>query len=150
MSRSDLYGNGLRKGLWLFKFIPKLIICPYALYFRRHQLEHGMPYFGFIWELIDDGNVAHIVQHGLTPEDLEPIVLNSEHLSLGRSSARPIAFGYTDDVRHVVVIHEQIDDCTVYPITAFEVDEQNRGQTGTGLLRISARDHRLAAIGRGF
>lgn len=83
-----------------------MIICPYALYFRGHRLEHGIPYFGFIWELIDDGNVAHIVQHGLTPEDFEPIVLNSEHLSFSRSSARPIAFGYTDDARHVVVIHE--------------------------------------------
>ncbi len=82
-----------------------------------------MPYFDFVWELTDDGNVAHIAEHGLTPEDVEPIVLNPDYLSVSRSSGRPIAFGFIDDGRQIAVIYEQIDDCTVYPITAFDVDE---------------------------
>ena len=82
-----------------------------------------MPYFDFIWELTDDGNAAHIAEHGLQPEDIEPIVLDPDRLSVSRSSGRPIAFGTALDGRFIAVIYEQIDECTVYPITAFEVDE---------------------------
>jgi uncharacterized DUF497 family protein len=82
-----------------------------------------MPYFDFIWETTDNGNVAHIAEHGFMPEDIEPIVLDPDRLSVSRSSGRPIAFGITDDGREVAVVYEQIDECTVYPITAFEVGE---------------------------
>ena len=82
-----------------------------------------MPYFDFIWETTDAGNVAHIAEHGLSPEDIEPIVLNPDRLGVSRSSGRPIAFGFTEDGREIAVVYEQIDECTVYPITAFEVGE---------------------------
>ena len=32
-----------------------------------------MPFFDFIWETTDDGNVAHIAAHGLKPEDVEDL-----------------------------------------------------------------------------
>jgi len=32
-------------------------------------------------------------------------------------------FGYSLDGRYITVIYEQIDDDTVYPVTAFEVPE---------------------------
>lgn len=82
-----------------------------------------MPYFDFLWELTGDGNVAHLAEHGLSPEEVEPVVLNPEHLSVSRSSGRPVAFGHTPDGRYIAVIYEQIDESTVYPITAFDVDE---------------------------
>ncbi len=82
-----------------------------------------MPYFDFIWETQGDGNVAHLAEHGFVPEDIEPIVLNPDRISVSRSSGRPIAFGSTRDGREVAVVYEYIDDCTVYPITAFEVGE---------------------------
>ena len=80
-----------------------------------------MPYFDFIWEMTNDGNVAHIAEHRLSPEVVELVVLNPDRLGVSRSSGRPIAFGYTDDGREIAVVYEQIDECTVYPITAFEV-----------------------------
>jgi len=80
-----------------------------------------MPYFDFIWETSDKGNVAHIAEHGFTPEDIESIVLNPDRLSVSRSSGRPIAFGWTDNGREIAVVYERIDEWTVYPITAFEV-----------------------------
>lgn len=43
-----------------------------------------MPYFDFIWELTEDGNIAHIAEHGLAPADVESIVLNPDRL--GRES----------------------------------------------------------------
>jgi uncharacterized DUF497 family protein len=82
-----------------------------------------MPYFDFIWETTEDGNVAHIAEHGLTPEDIEPIVLNPDRLSVSRTSGRPIAFGVTADGREIAVVFELIDEWTVYAITAFEVGE---------------------------
>ena len=72
-----------------------------------------MPYFDFIWETTDDGNVAHLAEHGLTPEEIEPIVLNPDRLSVSRASGRPIAFGFTNDGREIAVVYEQIDECTV-------------------------------------
>lgn len=82
-----------------------------------------MPYFDFIWETTEDGNVAHIAEHGFTPEDIEPTVLNPHRLVVSRTTGRPIAFGFTGDGREVAVVYEQVDESTVYPITAFEVGE---------------------------
>jgi len=82
-----------------------------------------MPHFDFIWEITDGGNVNHLAEHGLKPEDVESIVLNPDRLSVSLSSGRPIAFGFTGDGREVAVVYEQIDECTVYPITAFEIGE---------------------------
>ena len=39
------------------------------------------------------------------------------------SSKRPVVFGYTIDDRYIAVVYEQIDEDTVYPITAFEVPD---------------------------
>jgi uncharacterized DUF497 family protein len=83
------------------------------LYETRAVAEYAMPYFDFIWELTEDGNVAHIAEHGLTPDDVEPIVLNPDRFGVSRSTGRPIAFGETSDGRYVAVVYEQIDECTV-------------------------------------
>lgn len=82
-----------------------------------------MPYFDFIWELTEDGNIVHIAEHGLAPADVESIVLNPDRLGVSRSSGRPIAFGQTQDGRYIAVVYEQVDETTVYPITAFEVED---------------------------
>ena len=82
-----------------------------------------MPIFDFIWELTENGNVAHIAENGLTPDDVEPIVLNPDRVGVSRSSGRPIAFGETKDGRVIAVVYDQIDKFTVYPITAFEVED---------------------------
>ena len=82
-----------------------------------------MPYFDFIWEWTEDGNMQHISQHGVTPEEVEEVVLDPERTSTSRTSGRPIAFGYTSGGRYLAVIYEQIDESTVYPITAYEVEE---------------------------
>lgn len=82
-----------------------------------------MPYFDFVWEPTEDGNMAHIAEHGVTPEEVESVVLDPEFTKVSRSSGRPIAFGHTSDGRYIAVVYEQIDDCTVYPITAYEIEE---------------------------
>lgn len=75
-----------------------------------------------IWDLDDDvaGNVEHVRQHGLTKEDVENALLEPIEFGASRSSGRSLIRGYALDQREIVVIFDQIDEITVYPITAFE------------------------------
>ena len=82
-----------------------------------------MPYFDIIWNEEPGGNIDHIAEHGLTPEDVEEVLLNPVDQDVSRSSGLPIAFGFTPDGRYILVVFEQIDKMTVYPVTAYEVEE---------------------------
>ena len=81
-----------------------------------------MPYFDILWTDDEDGNVAHVAEHGLTPEDVEFALQNPVHEDTSASSGHPIAFGYTRDGRFICVVYEQIDELTLCPITAYEVE----------------------------
>jgi uncharacterized DUF497 family protein len=82
-----------------------------------------MPFGSILWDLDDDpdGNVQHIAQHGVTKAEVEEVLQNATDADLSRSSGRPIVFGDTGTGRHLVVVYEEIDPDTVYPITAYEV-----------------------------
>ena len=62
-------------------------------------------------------------EHGLTPEDVEAVICNPLEKTTSRSSGRPVATGYTPDGRLIFVVYEEIDECTVYPVTAYEAEE---------------------------
>src|SRR5262249_45381176 len=84
------------------------------------KLEPDMPYYDVLWNYEDaDGNVAHIAEHGLTPEDVNAVLLAPDETGVSRSSGRPIAFGYTPAGRYICVVYEEIDAYTLYPVTAF-------------------------------
>ena len=78
-----------------------------------------------IWDLDDDeeGNVEHIAQHGIDKQDVANVFDHPVAFSVSDASNRPMVFGYTIDDRYIVVVYEQIDPDTVYPVTAFEVPE---------------------------
>ncbi len=76
-----------------------------------------------IWNDEPGGNVEHIEEHGLTPADVEDVLLNPERRGKSKSSGQPCVFGYTDDGTYIIVIYEQIDEDTIYPVTAYEVPE---------------------------
>jgi uncharacterized DUF497 family protein len=82
-----------------------------------------MPYFDVFWSDDEDGNVEHIAEHGLSPEDIEFVLQNPVDEGTSESSGRPIVFGYTPDGRFICVVYETIDDMTIYPITAYEIEE---------------------------
>lgn len=84
-----------------------------------------MPVIDVIWDLPDDpnGNVQHIAQHGLVPSDVEYVLNHPMRRSKSRSSGRPIVFGRTPSGEDIAVIYEEIDDATIYPITAYPVEE---------------------------
>lgn len=58
-----------------------------------------MAWFEFIWLEGVDGNIKHIAEHGITPDDFEHVFDNYEDESTSRSSGRPMRFGYTEDGR---------------------------------------------------
>ncbi|MFN8488248.1 MAG: hypothetical protein U0350_11685 [Caldilineaceae bacterium] len=78
--------------------------------------------YDIIWNPDPDGNIAHITEHDLTPEDVEEVLLNPLGHDISRSSGRPIVYGFTADGRYILVVYEKIDRYTVYPITAYEIE----------------------------
>ena len=84
-----------------------------------------MAYFDIIWNEEPGGNIEHIAEHGLTPEDVEEVLFNPVDQDVSRSSGLPITFGFTPDGRYILVVFEQIDKMTVYPVTAYEVEEEH-------------------------
>jgi uncharacterized DUF497 family protein len=76
-----------------------------------------------IWNDEPGGNIEHIEEHGLTIEDVEHVLANPESEDISRTSGSPCAFGYALDGTFIIVVYEQIDDDTIYPVTAYEVPE---------------------------
>ena len=84
-----------------------------------------MPYIDIIWDLDDDpaGNVQHISQHGLTKDDVRWVLEHPMVHEVSRSSGRPLVKGYTPDDVYIVVVYDEVDEQTVYPVTAYEIAE---------------------------
>lgn len=84
-----------------------------------------MRYFQIIWDDPDEetGNVEHIAQHGLTVEEVEYVIENPVSEDASHSSGRPAFFGYTQSGDYIVVIYDEVDEDTIYPVTAYEVPE---------------------------
>jgi uncharacterized DUF497 family protein len=82
-----------------------------------------MPWYDIVWNYEQDGNVEHIARHGLTPEDVEGVICDPLDQTTSRSTGRPVVTGYTEDGRLILVVYEEIDDVTVYPVTAYEIAE---------------------------
>jgi len=78
-----------------------------------------------VWDLDDEpeGNVQHIAEHGVSPEE---VLLNPGNVVVpSRSSDRPITFGYTSEGRYLAVVWEEVadDPRMIYPVTAYEAPE---------------------------
>ena len=87
-----------------------------------------MAYTSFIWDLEDDarGNVQHCGQHGVSKEEAEEVLLNPIDFGESASSGYPVVFGDTSTGRHLMVVYQEIDADTVYPINAFEVPRRQK------------------------
>lgn len=81
-----------------------------------------------IWDLPDDpkGNVQHIAEHDLTPDEVEEVLRNRRNQStVSRTSGNMLTFGYTGGGRHIAVVWEKAldDPLIVYPLTAYDAPE---------------------------
>jgi hypothetical protein len=78
----------------------------------------------FLWDdEAADGNVPHIVEHGLTPEDVEHAFAHALRHTTSRSSGRPALFGLTPDDRVIFVVYEEIAPGLIYVYTAYEPED---------------------------
>lgn len=89
-----------------------------------------MSWFDVFWVIpddvddISDSNVDHVAQHGLTMDDVEHALENpvgDEQFSA--TSNRRIQTGHACDGGLIDVVYEWIDDVTIYPITAYRLEE---------------------------
>ncbi|MDZ4688121.1 MAG: DUF4258 domain-containing protein [Planctomycetaceae bacterium] len=72
----------------------------------------------------EDSNVEHVAQHGLTIEDVEHALENPlSDVDESDATGRPLVFGFACDGRVIAVVFEWLDDVTLYPITAFVVED---------------------------
>lgn len=76
-----------------------------------------------IWDPTPGGNVEHVEEHGLEPEEVDHVLLNYQSSGTSQTSGRMCVFGYTPDGRYIIVVYEEVDDETVMPWTAYEVAE---------------------------
>src|SRR6266704_1210206 len=79
-----------------------------------------------IWDLEDDpdGNVQHLLEHNVSIEEAEEVLLDTQSSRApSRSSGLPTAFGWTSTGRHLAVVYEIVDDdpLTLRPVTAYDV-----------------------------
>jgi uncharacterized DUF497 family protein len=81
-----------------------------------------------IWDLDDDpdGNVQHCADHGITREEVEEVFENAVDADFSRSTGRPVVFGDTSSGRHLMVVYEEVDVDTVYPVTAYDVPRRQQ------------------------
>jgi hypothetical protein len=84
-----------------------------------------MPIRQVIWDDDPRGNVSHIAEHGLTRED---VLFGVHELDTSRSSGLPIALGFSTVGEFLCVVFEWIDDETVYPVTAFVLEDSAHGK----------------------
>jgi hypothetical protein len=49
-----------------------------------------MAYFEIIWDEEPGGNVEHVAEHGLTPEDVEEVIFNPVDHDVSRSRCQSI------------------------------------------------------------
>jgi uncharacterized DUF497 family protein len=87
-----------------------------------------MPYSAVIWDLDDDpeGNVQHCAEHGVTKDEVEEVLANPTDTDTSRSSGRPVAFGDTSTGKHLMVVFDEVDADTAYPVSAFEVPRRRK------------------------
>ena len=75
----------------------------------------------------ENGNTAHIAEHGLAPEEVEFALFDENTtFDVSDSSGRPIAFGYTGTGRFLAIVFEVLnpaDPLVIRPITAYDVPE---------------------------
>lgn len=81
----------------------------------------------FVW---DEENVPHIASHGLTPEEVEPVVNNPRNIvTYSRSSGRSATIGMTRTSKYIIAIWDQVKDkpWTVRVATAYVIPRPKRG-----------------------
>ena len=82
-----------------------------------------MRYLHILWNDAEGGNTEHVLEHGFSKTDVEHVIENPESEAVSESSGRHCFFGYTPDGEYIIAVYEELDDDTIYPVTAYLVPE---------------------------
>jgi uncharacterized DUF497 family protein len=85
-----------------------------------------MAWLYVFWDLEPGGNAEHVADHGLDLEDVEHVLRHPNEHRVSRSSGRTMVFGYTRSGEYIAVIYEEMDEDTVYPVTTYEIEIEDR------------------------
>ncbi len=90
-----------------------------------------MTFFRILWDdpQDPDGNVQHIMEHGLDTEDVEEVLANPCQEGTSRSSSLPIIWGYTLEGVYAIVVYRWIEEDTIRVVTAYPVPEPGGRRT---------------------
>jgi hypothetical protein len=80
-----------------------------------------VPHFEFLW--IDE-TIAHIADNGLSTDDAENAMTRPYSTFESKSTGRDGVRGFALDGRRIAVIFEQIDELTVFVVTAYFIDRE--------------------------
>jgi len=82
----------------------------------------------FLWGDAAGGNVEHVAEHGLTPDEVESAFNNIETETISRSTGRPAIFGRTLNGDVIFVVYELDNDDDgrefIYVHTAYFAEEE--------------------------
>ena len=87
-----------------------------------------MPWYDVIWNHEPGGNVEHLAEHGVTPEEAEEVLFNDRlEIDFSMTTGEPCKFGYTSTGKFIFVVWTEVNDDPriIYPMTAYEVPEGN-------------------------
>lgn len=79
-----------------------------------------------IWDDEPGGNIDHVGENGLTPEEVDEVLLDDTiPTAYSASTGRPGKFGYTSTGKYIIVVWDELNDDPrmIYPVTAYEVPE---------------------------
>jgi uncharacterized DUF497 family protein len=83
-------------------------------------------YVTVIWDDEPGANVDHVAEHGLTPDEVDEVLLDDRiPTGFSASTGRPCKIGYTSTGRHIIVVWDEVNDDPriIYPVTAYDVPE---------------------------
>jgi uncharacterized DUF497 family protein len=82
-------------------------------------------YLRILWDDLDDpnGNVQHILEHGLSIDDVEEVLASPTTEGTSASTGRPCVWGYTLEGLYIIVVYDEIDEDTIRVRAAYEVSE---------------------------
>ncbi len=75
----------------------------------------------FFWVFEPGGNVEHIAEHDLTPEDVEHAYATATLFTTSRSSGLPAFVGLDTRYEEIFVVYRELDATTWHVETAYPI-----------------------------
>jgi len=76
----------------------------------------------WLYAIFTETACEKIAQHGITEDEVETVLQEAEQHTTSRSSGLPLAIGWINEGRRLIVVYRKLDRITCEIITAYERD----------------------------